>query len=124
MISARDQHHSEADALFRSLIGSKRPLVTTNLVVAEVHRLILFRVGPEAARIVVDRIEASPLLTIEFAGEAHHRRALDWLDRLSDQKITYTDAISFAVMTALRCKTTVSFDQDFEIAGFTRLRSR
>ena len=66
----------------------------------------------------LDRFEASPLLTIVFAGEAHHRAARAWLERLADQSISYTDAVSFAVMDATRCGGVMSFDHDFLLAGF------
>ena len=49
LFSARDQHHAEADALVREAIAQKVPLVTTNLVLAEVHRLLLFRAGARPA---------------------------------------------------------------------------
>ncbi|HVO26103.1 MAG TPA: hypothetical protein VMW56_21005 [Candidatus Margulisiibacteriota bacterium] len=49
-------------------------------------------------------MQASPALTIEFTS-AH-------------QRITYTDAVSFAVMKAARCTAAMSFDHDFVVAGF------
>ena len=97
-------------------------LLTTNLVLAEVHRLILFRAGIRAARSVVDRMETSSRLHVDHADAADHRNAIAWLDKLSDQKITYTDAVSFAVMEKLDCSSALSFDHDFEIAGFSVLR--
>ncbi len=104
------------------MIGEGRRLLTTNLVLAEVHRLILHRVGIRAARAVVRRMEASPQTTIVLASKGHHRNAIEWLDALSDQVLTYTDALSFAVMQAQGCAEALSFDHDFEIAGFSLLR--
>ena len=37
--SVRDQHHAEADRLFRDALARRIPLLTTNLIVAEIHRL-------------------------------------------------------------------------------------
>lgn len=34
--------------------------------------------------------------------------------------LTYTDAVSFAVMDALRCTVALTFDHDFLVAGFSR----
>ena len=42
-----------------------------------------------------------------------------WIDRLADHAISYTDAVSFAVMEAARCRTALSFDNDFPLAGFS-----
>jgi len=120
LLSARDQHHAEADRLFRIAVRDRVSLVTTNLVLAEVHRFILFRVGIRAAGAALDHIEASSLVRTQFAAESHHRAARRWMARLDDHRISYTDAVSFAVMQAGRCRAVLGFDSDFTIAGFTR----
>jgi predicted nucleic acid-binding protein len=95
-------------------------MITTNLVLAEVHRFVLFRDGPRAAAAVLSRIEASPRVSIEFATSRHHRAAIAWLGRLSAQRVSYTDAVSFAVMESMRCREAFTFDDDFVVAGFQR----
>ena len=116
--SPRDQHHRRAVGLFRTAIEREIQLLTTNLVLAEVHRLVLFRNGPRAAAARLASIAASPLLTIVYATSAHHEAALGWLSRLSSERISYTDAISFALMNANRCEAALGFDNDFIVAGF------
>jgi predicted nucleic acid-binding protein len=93
-------------------------LVTTNLVLAEVHRLALLRMGIRPAGAMLDRIEASRLVSLVHASADHHRVARRWLARLSDQPISYADAVSFAVMEAARCRVAMTFDRHFAIAGF------
>ena len=83
------------------------------------HRLTLFRVGVQAALRGLDRIDASPSVTIHFANAEEHRAARRWLERLAPRPITYTDAVSFAVMEATRCRHVLGFDQDFVAAGFS-----
>ena len=102
-----------------SLAVSRRiRLVTTNLILAECHRLLLYRAGNRVAAALLDRIDVSPLVTVAFVTADYHRAARRWLARLADQRITYTDAVSFAVMDALRCRTAMGFDRDFVVAGF------
>jgi predicted nucleic acid-binding protein len=120
--SRRDQHHAEADALFRHAVRRRIPLVTTNLVIAEVQRLTLFRVGVDAALRALDRIDASPSITIVFPTADHHAVARRWLARLAPRPVTYTDAVSFAVMEGAQCRHFLGFDADFAAAGFTPLR--
>lgn len=120
LFSARDQHHVEAEALVREAIARNVSFITTNLVLAEVHRLLLFRAGARAAVTAIGRIEESERVRIAFATAAHHHRAREWLDELANQPITYTDAASFAVMEALSCTDAFTFDHDFAVAGFTR----
>jgi predicted nucleic acid-binding protein len=96
-------------------------ILTTNLVLAEVHRLLLFRAGMRPALAALDRIEASPLVRIEFPGDAHHRAARAWLEKFAGHSVTYTDAVRFAVMDSSKCSEVATFDRDFEIAGFELL---
>jgi predicted nucleic acid-binding protein len=120
LASRRDGRHADADRLFRAAIGRRIPLVTTDLVVAEAHRLLLFRAGGAAARAFLERIDRSPSLRLEFVTAARHARAREWLAKLDDQVITYTDAVSFAVVEATRCSAVLTFDGDFVVAGFQR----
>ena len=48
----------------------------------------------------------------------HHGAARRWLAKLADQPISYTDAVSFAVMEALGCRVALTFDRHFAMAGF------
>ena len=123
LLSRRDQHHAEADALFRGAFGRGARLVTTNLVLAETHRLLLFRAGVRAAAAALDRLESSPALTLTFASAEHHAAAREWLRRLAEWRLSYTDAVSFAVSAASRCQAVLTFDEDFVIAGFRVLRA-
>lgn len=116
--SRKDQHHAEADRLFRNALDRRIPLITTNLVIAEIHRLTLFRAGLEAALKALDRIDASPSVTIHFAAARDHAEGRRWLERLAPRPITYTDAVSFAVMAAGECRHVLGFDGDFAAAGF------
>jgi predicted nucleic acid-binding protein len=122
LFSLRDAHHREADRLFRSAIERSVPLLTTNLVAAEVHRLLLFRAGIPAATRALDVLDRSGSLTMHFAVAADHRAARAWIGSSADQKITYTDAVSFAVMKAAGVSTFLGFDRDFDVAGFDRWR--
>ncbi|MFZ5469368.1 MAG: type II toxin-antitoxin system VapC family toxin [Myxococcota bacterium] len=120
--SARDNVHSEADRLLRAAILRKIPLLTTNLVLAEVHRLLLFRAGIKPAAAALERIDASPSVLVKYADPQIHREAQEWLSTLGDQVISYADATSFAVMKAHRCGVALSFDHDFFLAGFSLWR--
>jgi len=116
--SASDGRHAEAERLLREAVAAGIGLVTTNLVLAEVHRLALVRMGIQPAAAMLDRIEASRLVSLVHATAEHHRVARRWLAKLADQRISYTDAVSFAVMEVTRCRVAMTFDRHFAIAGF------
>src|SRR5690606_11673475 len=121
--SLRDQHHAEAENLFRAALERRIPLLTTNLIIAETHRLTLHRAGVEAAFKALDRIRASSSVTIHFATADDHAAALRWLERLGPRRVTYTDATSFAVMEASSCTHVLGFAGDFAAAGFSLWRA-
>src|SRR5262245_50279897 len=54
--------------------------------------------GGEHVRSVL--VDSSALVRIVYANRDHHRAARAWLAKLGDQRITYADAVSFAVMSA------------------------
>jgi len=118
--SRRDAHHAEASALMRAAVEGRAPLLTTNLVVAQTQRLLLFRVGIAAATRALDVFDRSTHLSIHFATAADHEAAREWIARLADLKLTYTDAASFAAMQSFRCRGFIGFDRDFDAAGFVR----
>ena len=120
--SRRDQHHADADRLFREALSHRIRLLTTNLVIAETHRLTLFRAGSQPALRGLELIEASASVTIRFPTADDHTAALRWLRRIAPRPLTYTDAVSFAVMEADACGHVLGFDQDFAAAGFTLWR--
>jgi predicted nucleic acid-binding protein len=93
-------------------------MLTTNLVLAEIHRLFLHRAGTKAAAAALEKIEASPLVRTIFADSTHHSSAKDWMKKLQDYPISYTDAISFSVMKMAGCAKAMSFDHHFRAAGF------
>lgn len=117
-MSAADANHGAADAAIRAAIRDATPLITTNLVLAEVHRLVLFRAGIRAATVAFDKITGSPAVTVTYVTAEHHRAARVWLDKLHDQVISLTDAVSFAVMDDHKCRHAITFDHDFWTAGF------
>ncbi len=120
--SRRDQYHRDAARLFHEAVRRRIPLLTTNLVIAEAHRLTLFRVGYAGAVRVLDRIDASERVSIHFADAKDHGTARRWLERLAPRPVTYTDAVSFAVMERTGCRHVLGFDHDFAVAGFTLWR--
>ena len=122
LFSSRDQYHAVADKTFRRAVERRMTILTTNLVLAEVHRLLLFRAGVRAALAAIDRIEASPLVRLEFPETSHHRSARAWLEKLSGHNISYADAVSMAVMDSSQCNQVATFDQGFVIAGFELVR--
>ena len=122
LFSSSDGQHSNAHAAFARATRERRQLVTSSLVVAEVHRLVLYRTDARTARAVLGRLTSSRDVRVEHPAAVLHGPALAFLDKLGDQPVTYADAMSFAIMKALKCTIALTFDRHFAMAGFTMWR--
>jgi hypothetical protein len=74
LVSSSDGRHAEAELAFAELRRQKVPLLTTKLVLAEVQRLLLFRVGSHAGRRFLNGVSNAPSLTLcfqPFQGREH-----------------------------------------------------
>ena len=114
----RDQHHHAAQELQRAFVQANTRLVTTNFVVAELHALMLTRVGPNEANALLVALDQSRTLIIR-AEAADEFRARSIVRQYGDHGYSLTDAISFAVMDRLHINRAFTFDQHFTRYGIT-----
>lgn len=116
---AEEAAHRALRAVVGDLLRRGTRLVTTNLVVAETHQLLLVRTHRGAARAFLGAFPATGVEVVRST-EALERRALDdWLDRFQDQPFSLADAVSFAVMTERRIARGLGLDRHFVTAGFS-----
>ena len=121
LLVAKHPDHARLASTLRALIHDRRRLVTTNLVVAETHALLLRRVGAPTALAFVSAVDEAPNVVVRSTRELENEAERNWLGRYSDQDFSLTDAVSFAVMTNRRIRDALSLDQRFAVAGFQRL---
>jgi predicted nucleic acid-binding protein len=96
----RDQRATAAQELQRAFIAAQTQLITTNFVVAEIHALMLTRVGASAANSLLATMDESRTLIVR-ADEEDELRARVIIRQYGDHGYSLTDAISFAVMDRL-----------------------
>ena len=110
-------HGALAEAL-RARVRDGVRIITTNLVVSETHALLLRRAGRGVA-LTFTRTVRQPPNAIEYSTVDRETAAVgDWLERYGDQDFSFTDAVSFAVMTELGIREALTLDQHFSTAGF------
>lgn len=107
-------------ALSERVRGAARA-VTTNLVIAETHALLLRRVNREVALAFVKEVSRTPNIVVHASPELEADAQRDWLERFDDQDFSLTDAVSFAVMKERGIRDAVTLDRHFVIAGFVAL---
>ncbi len=114
LLDQTDQWHERADAGFRALGASPRPLYTSNLVVAETYGLIQRSLGAPVAT----RWLASLDINFVFPTEEDHRAALQLLSQHQGLGFSYVDASSFVIMEKTDIGTAFAFDDHFRQYGW------
>jgi len=118
LIVARHPDHARLASALRALIRNHRRLVTTNLVVAETHALLLRRVGRTTALTFLQTVGESPNVVVRTSRELEAAAERDWLTRYDDQDFSFADGVSFAVMTERGIRDALTLDHHFVVAGF------
>ncbi len=114
----RSNHHAEASATYRALLTGSQRLVTTDLIVAELHALSVARVHPRFGLDLVDRLLTSNRIEIVAAGMARMAAAADLLGRRPGRAYSLADAVSFVLMRELAISRAFTLDADFASEGF------
>jgi len=117
-LSSAPQHRKASEAL-RSSIKKGGRVVTTNLIIAETHALLLRRINRNVALTFVREVRRSPNIVIPSSPDYEDSAVTDWLDKLDDQDFSFTDAVSFAVMSDRGIREALALDHHFTVAGFT-----
>jgi predicted nucleic acid-binding protein len=116
-----DEHHKKSQILWKQLADQKLRPVTSNLVLSELITLLAYRFGSPNALIAAREVYSSNVLNIISVTRDVELKALDWLEKFSDQKFSFTDAASFACMSMQKIRMGFSFDRHFTVAGFELL---
>ena len=112
---SRDQHYRQAAEIWPAL---EPPLLTSNFVIAELATLLGRQIGLlEAAHRVADVYE-SPKIEVVQSNREDELDALRWMRKYADQRISFTDCVSFAIMSHRRIRAAFTFDRRFKLAGF------
>ena len=121
IVDRSDSHHQAAVALHQRMMKERQPFVTTNLVIAEAHALILRYGGYRIAMRFLASVRPAPRLVKAFADEALEAEAVSILTRYADQDFSLADAVSFAVMRQRGIEEAFTFNSHFLTAGFVVL---
>lgn len=113
LLDGRDRWNAEATRQFGAVTDERRPLVTSNLVVAETYTLARRALGHRAALRWLDSLD----INLFFETEEHHGEVCRLLARYEDKSFSYTDALSFVLMERLGIPVALTFDADFRRYG-------
>jgi predicted nucleic acid-binding protein len=118
-LNPRDPRHAAASRAYEDSVSRRVPLLTTNLVVAEMHSLLTRARGATQALRFLDQLYDDPSHEVVWATRDLERRAVDrWLRAFTDHQFSLADAVSFQLMRERGMQTAFAFDRHFAIAGF------
>jgi predicted nucleic acid-binding protein len=121
LADARDAAHRAVLRQWEALSGERRPLVTTVAVAAETASLIRRWLGFASAQRWLDQLDRARLvraLELVFVGEREYALAREFFRKLGDPRLSFVDALSFAVMTVRGITACLTLDEDYRQAGF------
>ena len=121
LANADDQYHGRAAAAYPEFLHVYRRLLTTTLVVAETFIALRLGLGHAAAVRFLDLLEASPRIHRVPVERALEHEAEQILRQFRDQRFSYVDAVSCALVRSLGVTDALAFDQHFSTAGFVRV---
>jgi len=115
---SKDQYHAQAHKIWQVIADNKEICFTSNFVLDETFTLLGRRAGYFFAEQRARNIYASKILNILRPDLKDELNALDFFNKFSDHKISFTDCISFALMKKQKITKVFTFDKHFEWAGF------
>ena len=115
---AQDQHHPAALAGWRQLGQSETPLFSSEPVLIETANFLARSQGGRFAARWLELHRASTSIRWLQPLPDDFRSAADDLSRFADQRISVTDALSFALARRFRIPAVFGFDHHFILAGF------
>ncbi len=113
MLDRSDRWHGEALRGFERLTRERRPILTSNLVVAETYVLARHALGHAVAVRWLESLDIS----LAYQTESDHEQARVLLARFEDKDFSYTDAVSFVLIERLAMGTAFTFDTHFRQYG-------
>lgn len=113
-----DQHHAAAVAAWERLEREAPHMYTSRLVLSETLTLLARRASHAFAAQRARVLYASSSLTLLTSDRDTDAEALDLFEKYADQRIGFTDCVSFALMRREGLERVFTFDRHFRFAGF------
>jgi predicted nucleic acid-binding protein len=118
LIDKRDAHHTKAREALGALIGARRSLLTSDYIVTEAVNLANARGGIHVALRILELLERSVGIRIEWIGSERFGRAVAFFRKHADHRYSLTDCSSFVLMRELELTEALTTDRHFSEAGF------
>jgi predicted nucleic acid-binding protein len=116
LFNPRDNLHRQAREFVREAAGTR--FVVTELIVSETVTRLRARTDAARAAEVGAALLGSRRYEVLFVDTPLLEAGLDDLRRFADKRLSFVDAVSFAVIRSLALDGSFTFDRDFRDCGF------
>lgn len=124
LIDRRDADHVPTRTFVHEWLAGGGRFVSSDYVLDEAFTLARARSGTTAAIRLMDLVEGTAALDIEWVGHERFEQAKMLFRRYADQEFSFTDCTSFVVMRELELNGALTSDEHFRIAGFELVLER
>ena len=121
MLVRDDDQHTAAKRIAREAQRRKRGFVTTDYVLDETTTLLKARGLGHLNAPLFERLDQSHAFRIEWTDAERFADVRAFFLKHDDQAWSFTDCLSFRVMTQLRLRDALTKDEHFQQAGFNVL---
>lgn len=113
----REDRHDACRVAYQDALRAGK-IVTTELIVAELHALALRRSYPDAALEIARRLTTTGRIDVQPVGLSRLASAINLLVARPGRAYSLADAVSFVVMRELGVERALTLDSDFAAEGF------
>ncbi|WP_164214383.1 PIN domain-containing protein [Virgibacillus sp. YIM 98842] len=117
----KDQYHKKAREIASVLKGND--LILSDSVITETYTLLRYRSGFPVARHFLESVMKEDEFIIAEVTPAVRETTLRLLNKYSDHKISYCDALNVAIMKEQGVQKIFAFDYHFEMMGVKLVRT-
>jgi predicted nucleic acid-binding protein len=115
---SQDQYHRQVNAFWDSIRKKNETCVTSNFVLDETSTLLGYCAGYSFVVQRARNIYASESLNIFRPSREDELKAIDFFKKYSDNRLSFTDCVSFILMQNRKIKRVFTFDHHFQLVGF------
>ncbi|WP_227763017.1 type II toxin-antitoxin system VapC family toxin [Zhaonella formicivorans] len=119
LIDRDDPYHVVAYKQWSELLNEKRPIIITNYIVSETYTLLRYRLGATPSQKFLQVLEDSSnsgRIEVKLVNSDVEKSARELLINFKEYDLSYTDAVSFALIRHYRIPQAFSFDRHFNLA--------
>ena len=117
IINGRDRYHSDALRVYRRLLRSAVPLMTTTWTAYEALTIVKARLGYNQAEMLWQRMQRPSVVDLVAVDESIEAEALELFWEYEDKDWGVVDCASLVVMDGCGCHQAFAFDRHFTEAS-------